>query len=195
MNQRLAAFFGALALAAGVAAAPAVAQPAAASSAPAARPAAIDPAVDKAVRELLDHLQYREQMKAHFEMGAAQLPQIMLRAHAQRINANTKLTTDQKKAELAIVANGIPKQAEAAQRALADPKLIDDAFNAIVAVYAGKFTLAELNELNAIQRRPVSLKMRSVMPEVSQETRTIVQRLMGERVGKLLQQKPAAAAK
>jgi hypothetical protein len=157
--------------------------------------AAVDPAVDKAVRELLGHLQYREQLKAHFEAGAAQLPQIMLRAHAQRINANTKLTTDQKKAELTIVANGIPKQAEAAQHALTDPKLIDDAFNAVVPIYASKFTLAELNELNAFQRRPVSIKMRSVMPEVGSETRVLVQRLMSERVGKLLQQKPAPSAK
>jgi hypothetical protein len=199
MNKRLVALAGSLVLAASTMA-PAAAQAAApavapSASAPAAKPAAVDPAVDKAVRELLGHLQFREQMAGRFQLGASQLPQIMLRAHAERINANTKLTLDQKKAELAIVSNDIPRAAQAAQKALSDPKLLDDAIDAIVPLYAAKLTLAELNELNAFQRRPVSVKMRSVMPQVAQETNAVVQRLIRERVGSLLPQKPAASAK
>ena len=197
MKNRLAALFGSLVLAVSTLAS-AAAQPAAQSAAaqPAAQaPAAIDPAVNKAVRELLDHLQYREQLAARFQMGASQLPQMLLQAHTQRINANPKLTADQKKAELAIVSNDIPRIVQAAQRALSDPKLLDDAINGVVPVYASKFTLAELNELNAFQKRPVAAKMRTAMPQVVQETNGVVQRLIRERINGLLQQKPGAAAK
>jgi len=190
MNKRLAAFFGSLVLAVS----PAFAQQPAAAT-PAAAPAAVDPAVNKAVREMLGHLQFREQLAARFQMGANQLPQILLRANAERINANTKLTLDQKKAEMAIVANDVKKQVQGAQQALSDPKLLDDAMDAIVPVYAAKFTLAELNEFNAFQRRPLAVKMRSVMPQVGQETNAVVQRLISERVGKLLPKKPTASAK
>jgi hypothetical protein len=192
MNKRLAAFFGSLVLAVSPAFTPAFAQPAAT---PAAAPAAVDPAVNKAVREMLGHLQFREQLAARFQMGANQLPQILLRANAERINANTKLTQDQKKAEMQIVANDIKKQVQGAQQALSDPKLLDDAIDAIVPVYAAKFTLAELNEFNAFQRRPLAVKMRTVMPQVGQETNAVVQRLISERVGKLLPKKPGASAK
>ena len=191
MNKRLAAFFGSLVLAVSPALTPAFAQPAAAPAAP----AAVDPAVNKAVREMLGYLQFREQLAARFQMGANQLPQILLRANAERINANTKLTLDQKKAEMAIVANDIKKQAQGAQQALSDPKLLDDAMDAIVPVYAARFTLAELNEFNAFQRRPLAVKMRTVMPQVGQETNAVVQRLISERVGKLLPKKPTASAK
>jgi len=191
MKNRLAALFGSLVL--GVTTLASAAAPAAQQAA--AQPAAIDPAVNKAVRELLDHLQYREQLSARFQMGASQLPQMLLQAHTQRINANPKLTADQKKAELAIVSNDIPRIVQAAQRALSDPKLLDDAINGVVPVYASKFTLAELNELNAFQKRPVAAKMRTVMPQVVQETNGVVQRLIRERVNSLLQQKPGAAAK
>lgn len=197
MKNRLAALFGSLVLGVSTLAAstPAFAAQAPAAPQAAAQPAAIDPAVNKAVRELLDHLQYREQLSARFQMGATQLPQMLLQAHTQRINANPKLTADQKKAELAIVSNDIPRIVQAAQRALSDPKLLDDAINAVVPVYASKFTLAELNEMNAFQKRPVAAKMRSVMPQVLQETNGVVQRLIRERVNTLLQQKPGAAGK
>jgi hypothetical protein len=62
-------------------------------------------------------------------------------------------------------------------------------------VYASKFTLAELNELNAFQKRPVAAKLRTAMPQVLQETNGVVQRLIRERINGLLQQKPGAAAK
>jgi hypothetical protein len=195
MKNRLAALFGSLVLGASTLASAATAPAAQQPTAQAAQPAAVDPAVNKAVRELLDHLQYREQLSARFQMGASQLPQMLLQAHTQRINANPKLTPDQKKAELAIVSNDIPRIVQAAQRALSDPKLLDDAINGVVLVYAGKFTLAELNEMNAFQKRPVAAKMRSVMPQVLQETNGLVQRLIRERVNTLLQQKPGAAAK
>ena len=173
MTKRLAAFVGSLVLAAA---------PVFASAAP----AAVDPATNKAVRELLEHVQYREQMAARFKEGGSQLPQMLLRAHAQRIDANTKLTLDQKKAELSKVAKDIPHQVEGAQRALADPKLLDEAVNAVVPIYAAKFTLAELNELNAFNRRPVAVKLRSTMPDVMKEANTVVQGLLRERVMKLM---------
>jgi len=196
MNKRLAILAGSLVLAVStLAPAAQAAQAAPAASASAARPAAVDPAVDKAVRELLEHQQFRQQMAQYFQLGASQLPQIVLQAQTARINANTKLTADQKKAELAIVANDIPRAVQGAQKALSDPKLLDDAVDAIVPVYAAKFTLSELNELNAFQRRPVAAKMRTVMPQVAQETKGVVQRLIRDRVGALLPQKPAAAAK
>jgi hypothetical protein len=173
MNKRLAALFGSLVLAA----APVFA---------AAAPAAVDPAVNKAVRELLEHMQYREQMAARFKDGASQLPQMLLRAHAQRIDANAKLTIDQKKAELAKVAKDVPHQVEGAQRALANPKLLDDAVDAVVPIYAAKFTLAELNELNAFNRRPVAVKLRTTMPDVMKEANVVVQGLLRDRVMKLM---------
>jgi len=191
MKNRLAALFGSLVMAVSTLS-PAAAQPAAPKSA-APQAGSIDPAVNKAVRELLDHLQVREHLQARFQMGASQLPQILLQGHTARINANPKLTADQKKAELAIVTNDIPRMVQGAQRALSDPKLLDDAVNAIVPIYASKFTLAELNEINAFQRRPVAAKMRSVQPQAAQEVNDVVKRLITERVGKLLQQNPAAA--
>jgi hypothetical protein len=190
MNKRLAAFIGTLVLAAAPAAA-------------FAPPAAVDPAVNKAVRELLDNMRYREQTAATFKQGATALPQMLLRAYAQRIDADPKLTLDQKKAELTKVSKDIPKQVEAAEKALANPKLVDDAVDALVPIYAAKFTLAELNELNelnAFNRRPVAVKLRSVMPDVSKEANGVVQGLLRERVLSLMPklppvQQPAQAPK
>lgn len=189
MNKRLAAFIGTLVLAAAPAAAFAFAPP-----------AAIDPAVNKAVRELLENMRYREQTAATFKQGATALPQMLLRAYAQRIDADPKLTLDQKKAELAKVSKDIPKQVEAAEKALANPKLVDDAVDALVPIYAAKFTLAELNELNAFNRRPVAVKLRSVMPDVTKEANGVVQGLLRERVLSLMPklppvQQPAQAPK
>jgi len=180
MNKRLAACIGSLVLAAAPAAAFAFAP------AP-----AVDPAMDKAVRELLEHLHYREQVAATFKQGVAALPQMLLRANAQRIDANAKLTIDQKKAELAKVAKDIPKQVEAAQQALASPKLLDDAVNAVVPIYAGKFTLAELNEINTFNRRPVAIKLRNTIPDITKETNGVVQGLLRDRVFSLMPKLPA----
>ncbi|MBD8531932.1 MULTISPECIES: DUF2059 domain-containing protein [unclassified Massilia] len=183
MMKRLVATMCALALSA-----PVVAQAAAQVQAPAA--AAADPALTRSVRELLTLMKYREQLTARLQQTAQAMPKAVLQAQAVRINANAKLTEEQKKAELAIAANDIPKGMAAGQRVLSDPKLVDDIFERVVPMYARLFTLAEVNDLLAFYRSPTAAKLQGLLPQIMQETNQLTQEMVRERLATVIPQAP-----
>ena len=141
-----------------------------------------DPALEQGVRELLTQMKYREQLAARMQQAAQAMPQAMLKAQAERINANARLTDAQKKAELAIVANDVGRVAQEGQRVLADPKTVDDILARVVVLYAKQLTLAEVNELVAFYRTPAATKMQALLPQVAQETGQLVQDALRERM-------------
>lgn len=152
--------------------------------------ASADPALTQSVRELLTLMKYREQLTTRLQQTAQAMPKAVLQAQAARINANAKLTEEQKKAELAIVSNDIPKGMVAGQRALSDPKLVDDIFERVVPMYARQFTLAEVNELLAFYRSPVAAKLQGALPQLMQETNQLTQEMVKERLATVIPQAP-----
>lgn len=148
----------------------------------------VDPATAKAVKELLVQMKFREQMANGLQRAYASLPQVMLKAQTDRINNNPKLTDDQKKAELAIVSNDIPKTVMNAQRMISDPKLADEVMDEVVPLYARQFTLAELNEIIAFYKTPTAAKMQKLLPQITQEANQATQALLKARFAKLVEQ-------
>lgn len=149
---------------------------------------AVEPATAKAVKELLTQMKFREQVGAGLQRANANLPQALLKMHTDRINNNAKLTDEQKRAELAIVANDIPKMVVSAQRAVADPKLIDDIEDEVVPLYARQFTLDELHELVAFYQTPAARKLQQLLPQITQEANAASQAMLKVRITKLLEQ-------
>jgi len=185
MMKRLVATMCALALSA-----PVVAQAAAQAQVQTPAAAAADPALTRSVRELLTLMKYREQLTARLQQTAQAMPKAVLQAQAVRINANAKLTEEQKKAELAIAANDIPKGMAAGQRVLSDPKLVDDIFERVVPMYARLFTLAEVNDLLAFYRSPTAAKLQGLLPQIMQETNQLTQEMVRERLATVMPQAP-----
>ena len=155
---------------------------------PALPPAGLDPALAQSVRELLTTMKFREQLTARLQQTAQAMPQIILKAQSDRINANKALTEAQKKAELAIVASGIPRGMEGAQRLLADPKLVDEVLDRVVPMYARKFTQAEINELLVFYKSPTAAKMLALTPQITQEANQLTQDVLKERMAAAAQE-------
>jgi hypothetical protein len=145
-------------------------------------PAGLDPVVARNVRELLTQMKYRELLSARLQQTVQAMPQLLVRAQAERINANKALSEEQKKAELAIVANDIQRTVLAGQRALADPKLVDDLIERVVPLYARRFTPAEVNTLLAFYKSPVAAKIQALGPQIMQETNQLLQEAVKERL-------------
>ena len=156
------------------------------ASALAQAPAVADPALTQNVRELLTVMKYREHLAARLQQTAKAMPQAVLQAQTARINGNTRLTEAQKKAELAIVANDIPKGVQAGQRLLADPSLVDDIFERVVPVYAREFTPAEINELLVFYKSPAAMKLQGLLPQLTQEANQLIQEEVKERLASVI---------
>jgi hypothetical protein len=149
---------------------------------------AVDPALAQSIKELLVQMKYREQINARLQQTLTVLPQVLLKTQTDRINANTKLTEEQKRAELAIVSNDIPRVVQASQRLLADPKLVDDIIDSVVPIYAGQFTLDEVNTLVAFYKTPAAAKMQKLLPQITQEANNATAALVKERSMAVMEQ-------
>ena len=152
-------------------------------------PAKADTAQLQSVRELLVHMKYREQLAGRLQQMAQVMPQAIARSLTDRVNANTKITDDQRKAELAIVTNDGQRVAQEGQRMLADPKLAEEIFERTVPLYARQFTQAEVNELLVFYKSPVAAKMQAAIPQVMQEANQLTQDLVKERMMAIVQGK------
>ena len=148
----------------------------------------VDPATAQVVKELLVQMKFREQIAVGLQRANANLPQALLKMHTDRINNNAKLTDDQKRAELAIVANDIPKMVMGVQRTVSDPKIIDDIEDEVVPMYARQFTLDELRELVAFYKTPAAVKLQKVLPQITQEANAASQAIFKARLTKVLEQ-------
>ena len=144
--------------------------------------APVDPAVAAAVKELLVSMNYREVMQASFAQLDKNMPTIMLQGATEAINANAKLTPDEKKAALAKAQKEIPAAAAAFGDLLRDPKLMDELFAEMTPLYGRYFTAADIGQMSVFYKTPVGKKMLSVMPQIMNESVQISQRIMMPRV-------------
>ena len=170
--------------------APALAQPQATQPPPAARPAAapVDPAVSAAVQKMFTAMKYREVMVASMQQMLQTLPMQLRMSVTQSVNNNQKLSPAEKEKTLAKFEKSLPETVAAMSKLLNDPTLIDEMYAEIVPLYARTFTLAEINELTRFYATPVGQKMLQKMPQLMGESMALGQRVVGPRVGKLVQQ-------
>ena len=127
-------------------------------------------------------MNYREVMQASFAQLDKNMPTIMLQGATEAINANAKLTPDEKKAALAKAQKEIPAAAAAFGDLLRDPKLMDELFAEMTPLYGRYFTAADIGQMSVFYKTPVGKKMLSVMPQIMNESVQISQRIMMPRV-------------
>ena len=150
-------------------------------------PAPVDPKAAQAVRELLDSMKYRELMNGAFQSMLKNIPTMILQGATNAINANTKLTGEEKKAALDKAAQNIPKAVAATSAVLSDPKLVDEIIEEIVPLYARHFTTDELRQLAVFYKSPVGAKMLATMPQIMSESMQIGQKLVAPRIAKQIE--------
>ncbi|PWF54585.1 DUF2059 domain-containing protein [Massilia glaciei] len=150
--------------------------------------APVDPKVEKAVKELLVAMKFRETMGANFQMMLKRMPAMILQNATAGINANTKLTPEEKKAALAKAAVDIPKAIKGMEATFTDPTLLDELNSAMVPLYARHFSAAELGELAKFYGTPIGQKMLKTMPQILGESMQVSQQVMGPRIQKQIEQ-------
>jgi hypothetical protein len=176
----------ALILAASFSAYAQTATPATPATAPAPS-AAIDPAALAAAKELVIVLKMREMTVAMVEQAAKNLPLSMGQAISNRVNGNTKLSAEQKQAEIAIASAELPKMVAALQEFFADPKMIDEMVATSVPLYARHFTADEINQVAAFYKSPVGAKTLRLMPQLESESKQMGQQIVMPRLAKLME--------
>lgn len=152
-----------------------------------------DTATEAAVRELLTSMKYRQMMDAAMQSMTKNMPNMILQMATNSINANSKLTDEQKKAELAKAAERIPGAIASMQVILNDPSLIDDIITEIVPLYARYFTVDEIHQLAAFYATPLGNKMMTVMPQIMNEAMQVGQRVVMPRIARQLEAATKAA--
>ncbi len=150
--------------------------------------APVDAAAAKAVRELLDAMKYRDLMTAAFKSMQKNIPVLVLQSATNAVNANTKLTDEERKAALDKVAQEVPGAVTAINTLLADPTLIDEIIEEIVPLYARHFTANELHQIAVFYKTPAGAKMLVTMPQVMSEAMVIGNRVMAPRINKFIEQ-------
>jgi hypothetical protein len=151
-------------------------------------PAVVDPAAAAAVKDLLASMRYREVMAASLLQMERSMPQQFRMTVAAQLDANPKLSADDKAKALAELEKTIPGVVATMHTFLSDPVLMDELTAEMVPLYANLFTVAELRELAAFYRQPLGQKMLATMPKVMGESMQISNRVMGPRMNKLMQQ-------
>jgi hypothetical protein len=146
-----------------------------------------DPKTVTAVKELLASMKYREMISAAMDSMAKNMPAMMLQTATNGINANTKLTDEEKKAALSKVAERIPLAMNGMQAILNDPTLIDDIIAEVVPLYARHFSAAEIHQMAVFYASPVGTKMLVVMPQIMAESMQIGQKVIMPRVAKQIE--------
>ena len=150
--------------------------------------AQVDPAAATAVKELLATMKYRDMMQQAMQQMNQQMPAMMLNGAKAAINSSTKLSDEQKKAQIAKAEREIPKVSASFAKMFSDPKLYDDMAAEIIPLYARHFTAPEINEMTAFYKTPVGAKMLAVTPQLMQESMAISQRLIMPRMSEAVKQ-------
>ncbi|MES3024146.1 MAG: DUF2059 domain-containing protein [Pseudomonadota bacterium] len=148
----------------------------------------VDPKVRKAVDELLVAMKFRETMDSNFQVMLKRMPAMMLQNATAGINANTKLSADERKAELAKAAEKIPKAIKGMESTFTDKTLLDELYAAVVPLYARRFSVAELGELARFYRTQAGQKMLATFPQILAESMQVSQQVMGPRIQKQIDQ-------
>src|SRR5476649_2529654 len=69
-----------------------------------------------------------------------------------------------------------------------NPGLVDEILDATVPIYARNFSVAEIKQIAAFYQSPVGAKMLAVTPQLMSEGMLVGQRIVGRKIGPLIQQ-------
>jgi hypothetical protein len=155
---------------------------------------AVDPAAAAAVKEMLVAMNYREVMATSFQQAAQNLPATM-RSMANTLAArDTKLSAADKAKRMEAFEKAIPGVLSSFNEMMSDPALFDEVIAEMVPLYANTYSVAEIRQLTAFYQSPVGQKMLVSMPRLMNESLAISNRIMGPRVGKIMEQTMRANA-
>jgi hypothetical protein len=146
-----------------------------------------DAASTAAARELFDAMNYRSLMTGVMQQMSQGIGQSMRAGAEAAINANPKLTPEQKQQELAKMRAELPAAVSALQGVMNDPAMIDEILAETVPLYARTFTADELKQIAAFYRTPIGTKMLSTMPKLTGEAMQIGQQIAMRRIGPVMQ--------
>jgi len=181
MKNLLFAFTLMLVVASG--ATPALAQ--APASGPAVAPVA-SPEADAAVKALLEAMDVRTMMAASFTEMEKALPAMMRAQVMNEISADPGASEESRAQALARLDRFLPQAAEALNRVMRDPALIDAMLAEIGPLYARHYTVAELKQLTAFYGTPLGRKMLALSPRLGAESMAIGQKVVAPRLQALL---------
>jgi hypothetical protein len=157
--------------------------------------ASADPAVVKATREMFAAMKVRDMMTNTIAQMAQQMPAQGRMAAASAINADPKLSPEQKAEQLKKAEVDIQKASAQMQKVFGDPTLVDDMIAEMVPIYAETYTLDEIRQLTAFYASPLGQKLQAKMPELMSRSMQISQRVMMPRIQKALAESQQAAGK
>jgi uncharacterized protein len=150
------------------------------------------PAVDAqrtvAVKAMLDAMEIRKNMTAMYAEMQKAMPTIMRQQMVGVIQADARLTAEQKKEAIAKADKSLPRVVQSVSKIFSDPALIDEMIVEMVPLYANNYTTEEIRQLTAFYQSPVGRKMMSLAPKLTAEGMAIGQRVVTPRLGKLMQE-------
>ena len=151
-----------------------------------------DPEAAAAVKEMLVAMNYRQVIAASFQQYVQGLPASM----RSMASSNTTQATPADKAKLmAAIEKVIPGVVASINAIVTDPALLDEIIAEMVPLYANTYSVAEIRQLAAFYQSPVGQKMLVSMPKMMSEGLVISNRILGPRVGKLMEQTMQTIAK
>ena len=149
---------------------------------------AVDPAATKAVQQLFAAMNYRALMLGAMQQMSKSFDGQM-RGNAQAaINNNPKLSDADKAKALADLNTKLDAATKSVNAILNDPGLVDEILDATVPIYARNFSVAEIKQIAAFYQSPVGAKMLAVTPQLMSEGMLVGQRIVGRKIGPLIQQ-------
>jgi hypothetical protein len=153
-----------------------------------------DTAAAAAVKEMLVAMNYREVMAASFQQAAQSLPATMRSMAASLAARDTKLSAADKVKRMADFEKAIPGVLASFNAMMSDPALFDEVIAEMVPLYANTYSVAEIRQLTEFYQSPVGQKMLVSMPKLMNESLVISNRIMGPRIGKIMEQTMRANA-
>lgn len=142
----------------------------------------VDPRAVAAVKDLLETMKYREMIVQTNAQMANQLPEMLRSYAAEAVRAEANMTDEQRQKAMATIDEKMPEVVAAVRELMDDPKLIDEMLNAMPALYARHFTVAEIQEMGRFYKTPLGAKTLKVMPQLMAESMQLGQQLVAPRL-------------
>ena len=148
----------------------------------------VDPQAATAVKAMFNAMEMRKNMNAMYAQMQQAMPAMMRQQLGGMIQADPKMSAQQKQEALAKVEQALPHMSQSLAKVFSDPTLVDAMMDEMVPLYAGNYTVAEIKEMTAFYQSPVGRKMMALTPKLATEGMAAAQRVMMPRVGKLMQE-------
>jgi hypothetical protein len=137
---------------------------------------------------MFDAMEMRKNMTAMYAEMQRAMPAILRQQALAMIQADPKMTAEQKKDAVAKTEKMVPGVAQSVSKVFNDPALIEEMINEMVPLYANNYTTAEIKQLTAFYQTPVGRKMMTLAPKLSAEGMAVAQRVVTPRLGRLMQE-------